>query len=227
LDVESDARVIHNAARAEMRLSPCSTFKIPNTLIALETGVVDGPGTTIEWDRQKYPKQPSWDFLKANAGVDWARDHTLSSAFEHSCVWFYQEVAKQIGVDRMTAFLKRFDYGNQDVSGGIDRFWLESSLKVSAMDQAAFLKRFVLGELGLTEKTRRDALEVFERERSGDAVLYAKTGGCYDLGWFVGFVDNGGDKSVFTFNMAGTYEETSKKRISLSLEMLRALGAWP
>ncbi len=75
---------IYNPARAETRFIPASTFKIPNTLIALETGIVDGPDFTLPWDSIANPRGQYWP-------ESWARDQTLRSAFQNSVVWYYQE----------------------------------------------------------------------------------------------------------------------------------------
>ena len=85
-----DRYVRYNEMRAADRFSPCSTFKIPNTLIGLETGAAKSAYMTIKWDQEKHPKQSFWDDLKRIAGVDWARDHTLKSAFRNSVVWYYK-----------------------------------------------------------------------------------------------------------------------------------------
>jgi beta-lactamase class D len=34
----------------------------------------------------------------------------------------------------------KISYGNQDISGGIDQFWLSSSLKISPKEQADFME---------------------------------------------------------------------------------------
>jgi len=76
------------------------------------------------------------------------RDQTVRTAFRDSVVWFYQDVATRIGEQQMKRYLTQFNYGNQDISGGIDRFWLGSSLRISAEEQVAFLMKFYRGELG-------------------------------------------------------------------------------
>lgn len=226
LDVAKDIRLVYNDKRANTRFSPCSTFKIPNTLIALETGFANGPDMTIKWDPIAYPKEEWWDTMLKPFGFDWARDHTLRSAFQNSCVWFYKELAKKTGAEKMQAYLDKFDYGNRDISGGIDSFWLESSLQISAVEQVDFLKHLVKNGPGLSEKTRHDGFSIFEKERRESRVLYAKTGGGKDIGWFVGIVENGGKQYIFALNMAGSFQETGAKRVDISLEILKALGVW-
>lgn len=225
-DLRCRVDIVENPERSKRRFSPCSTFKIPNTLIALETGVATGPSMEMKWDREKYPKEPWWDEVLKPMGIRWDRDHTLKSAFRNSCVWSYRELAKRVGQEKMQAFLNDFDYGNKDISGGIDHFWLDSTLEISAVEQVAFLKKLVQNDLPIREKTRSDALQVFERERRKEAVLYAKTGGGERIGWFVGFIESGRDRYIFAFNMAGTYDEVKNKRVELSINMLKELGVW-
>ena len=225
-DLGREIEIVVNAERAKTRFSPYSTFKIPNTLIALETGAATGPLMEIKWDEKKYPKEAWWDEVLKPMGIRWDRDHTLKSAFQNSCVWFFKELAKKIGTEKMQTFLNNFDYGNKDISGGIDAFWLESSLKISAIEQIAFLKKLVQSTLPIRKKTRTDALQVFEREKKANSILYAKTGTGKDIGWFVGFIERGQDSYIFAFNMAGTYEEVSEKRVALSTKMLQELGVW-
>ena len=219
LDLQKDIEIVHNDDRAEKRFSPCSTFKIPNSLIALETGVMQNEKSAIKWDHNKYPKQPFW-------GVNWDKDHTLKSAYNNSCVWCYMEIAEQIGTDKMQSYVDRFRYGNQDIKSGRSPFWIESSLKISAKEQIVFLKRFVQQELGLKNSTYDEAKRVLERERTPSAVLYAKTGSGDNIGWFVGIVEKQNKHFIFAFNMAGTFKDVAAKRVSVSLSALRELGVW-
>ena len=225
-DVANQRQLVHNEVRANKRFTPQSTFKIPNTLIALESGAVDGPETLIAWDETAYPKESWWDEVLGPMGMAWDRDHTLRSAFKHSCVWYFRELAKRIGEETMQASLNKFDYGNNDISGGIDHFWLESSLRISAVEQVAFLKKLVTRKLPISDKTRKAAYFVFERERKADAVLYAKTGGGKDIGWFVGFIESNANTYVFALNMAGSFNQTAKQRVTISLKVLQELGVW-
>lgn len=102
--------VVHNPERAQIRFLPASTYKIPNTLIALETGVADGPDFTLARDSSLAPEQDWWPEA-------WARDHhTLRTALPNSVVWYYQELARRIGAEQMQQFVNRLEYGNRDIS---------------------------------------------------------------------------------------------------------------
>jgi beta-lactamase class D len=226
LDMKEKTPLVINRARAAQRFSPCSTFKIPHTLIALETGVAQGPQTAIPWDPRKYPEEEWWKEVLAPAGMHWNRDHTLRTAFRQSCVWYFRETAKKIGAGRMQRYVDAFDYGNRDISSGIDSFWLQGSLRISAQEQVAFLSRLVRRELGVSDDAMAAALQVFMAEEKHGATLYAKTGGGSDIGWYVGFIIRGSDTFLFAFNMPGPFAQTAKKRVDVSLRLLEELGAW-
>ena len=158
-DKADDRYVRFDPERCRKRLTPFSTFKIPNSLIGLETGVIADPDAVVKWDQTKYPAEDHWP-------EGWKRDQSLRSAFKASAVWFYRDLAKKVGRESMSGFLKRFEYGNQDQCGGIDTFWLNSSLKISADEQVEFLKAFLDGQLGLAPRTNRIAREIMVYEKT-------------------------------------------------------------
>src|ERR1043165_6120096 len=59
LDQNENQYYIYNLSRAQEALSPCSTFKIPNSLISLETHAVRSK-QTVKWDKTKNPPQDYW-----------------------------------------------------------------------------------------------------------------------------------------------------------------------
>jgi beta-lactamase class D len=226
LDVKNQTRLVYDKKRAERRFSPYSTFKIPHTLIALETGVAAGPGAEIKWDQEKYPKEEWWDTTLKPRGIIWDQDHTLSSAFANSCVWYYKETAKKIGAEKMQEMVDKFNYGNRDISSAIDSFWLGESLEISAAEQVDFLEKIVKKELPLKEKTYTDGLAVFKRDSRDGKTLYAKTGGGKDIGWFVGFITDNDNSYIFAFNMPGTFEQTADRKIEVPAKILHELKVW-
>ena len=211
----------HDPQRAAARFSPCSTFKIPNALIGLDSGVIPSPDSVLAWDGRHWAMSPEWN-----------RDHDLASAMRHSVVWYFQELARRVGAGRMQAYLERLDYGNRDISGGIDRFWLGSSLTISADEQVEFLARLQGGQLplGLAGQRQVKAMLVLE-ERAG-AVLRGKTGswrpgqeGVWTLGWFVGWVERDGQAYIFACRLeAGAGREAHGGRAREVAEAV--LHAW-
>ncbi len=199
-DVAAGETLRHDPARAAARTAPCSTFKIPNSVIGLETGVLADASTAFRWDGQKRDIEA------------WNRDHDLRSAIRESVVWYYQELARRVGSDRMGQWLATLRYGNEDMSGGLDRFWLGSSLRISPDEQVDFLERLFTGRLPVSPRTLSIVKEILVREpplASAGLVYRGKTGSCQDPGasdphgWWVGSVEKDGRLSVFAALIEG------------------------
>lgn len=213
--------------RAARRFPPASTFKIPNTVIALETGVASGPDFPIPWDSVRNPRT---GFFPGS----WARDQTLRSAFRSSVVWYYQEIARQIGARRMREWLRRLDYGNASIAGGIDRFWLDGGLRISADEQVSFLRRILAGEpdTDVSAPTRASLRDVALLETGTGWRLFGKTGtsevtATRENGWIVGWLEQDGGTAYYAINMEG--EEVwerwrPERRTRLALQVLREVG---
>lgn len=180
----------NNFDEAETGHLPASTFKIPNTIIALETGLAGGPEYLFKWDGTD-----RW--LDA-----WEQDLTLKEAFAASCVPCYQEVARAVGAERMRAELERLGYANMVFdSSTVDNFWLGGKSSITPSQQIDFLRRLYLGKLPVRPTTQTAIRDIMTRERTGDYVLSGKTGwsvdGARNNGWFVGFLER--DNKVFFF----------------------------
>jgi beta-lactamase class D len=225
-DTRHERTVRFDAKRCQQRFTPFSTFKIPNTLIALETGVVADPDAVVRWDPKKRPAQSHWP-------EGWKRDHSLRSAFQASAIWFFQEVAVKVGPRRMAEHLRRFRYGNQDISGGIDRFWLASSLKISADEQVEFLRALLEGRLGVSQRSRDILRDVMLYEKGPAYTIRAKTGGGpvgpgKALGWLVGYVEANDNVYIFALNTDGpSYDAIKDKRVDLAKAAMRELKVLP
>lgn len=215
---DGEVIAIHDPDRAATRFSPASTFKIPNTLIALSAGVVVDEASTFEWD-----------------GVErdvatWNQDQTLATAFSRSCVWCYQVIARSVGRDTYLQELAAFDYGNRVVGGAVDRFWLDGSLAISATEQIAFLASLLGGELDVPEQHLEVLLNIMAVDETDDYALYAKsgwTGAALHTGWYVGFVDTADGRSLFALNIDMQRAEQAPLRKNLALDALRALDIIP
>lgn len=175
--------VIHGPEASAVRTPPCSTFKVLNSLIFLETGVADGPDFPLKWDGVRREIEP------------WNQDQTLRSAFSVSCVWYFQTLASRVGLERYRELLPKAGYGNNDVSGGVTQFWLQSSMAISPREQVEFLRRLHARRLPFSERTVETVLDIMTLARSGGRVFRGKTGsgrataaGAPDQGWFIGSV---------------------------------------
>ncbi len=175
---------------------PASTFKIPNSLIALETGVVADP------DKDVF----KWDGVTRSIEA-WNKDHTMRSAIAASAVPVYQEIARRIGQERMQKYLDLFDYGNRDIGGGIDQFWLSGNLRIDPIQQVDFVDRLRRGVLPVSKRSQDLVRDILPVTKVGDATIHAKSGllgaevGKPSLGWLVGWAEKGSEQTVFAMNM--------------------------
>lgn len=225
LDARTGHRMVHDLERARKRFIPASTFKIPHSLIALETGIVDGTDFELSWDPAVVPPETFWP-------ESWRRDQTLRSAFRDSVVWFYQELARRVGPDRMRAYLDRFRYGNRQIGGGIDEFWLRGDLRISPLEQTEFLHRLYDRDLGVSERTTALVEELMVLEETPWYRLSGKTGTAEltpsrELGWLVGALHTGDAFYLFALNMEGdrVWEDwPPASRTDLVRDLFRTLG---
>jgi beta-lactamase class D len=235
-DLKNERYLRHNPARCRERFSPFSTFKIPNSLIGLDTNVITDADFLIRWEPQKYPMQSDWTVAPF---VHWKQDQTLRSAIKYSVVWYYRELAKRVGQERMKKYVSDFEYGNQDISGGLnspslfEAFWLNSSLRISADEQIEFLKKFYAGKLPVAERSTNIVKDILVLEKTDRYTLSGKTGGGSlpngkSLGWFVGYVETNGNVYFFATNIEGAnYAAIRDRRIELTKEILKELGYLP
>ncbi len=184
------------------RLPPCSTFKIWNTLIGLEAGVISSPDEPFyKWDGE------------VRAIREWNKDLTVKEAFQASCVPAFQSLARKIGHDRMQAWIEKIGYGDRDISAGQDIFWLPAkgrkTVLITPTEQAQLMCRLASGKLPFSEKSMAVLKEIMAVKTTDRGVLYGKTGsgmgedGQYRLGWFVGFVESKGKTYGFACDAQG------------------------
>jgi beta-lactamase class D len=224
-DLKSDRYLRYNEERCRRRFSPFSTFKIPNSLIGLETGVIKDAEFVIPWDRVKYPPG-NWNIEPFK---HWGQDQTLRTGIKYSVVWYYRELASRVGAARMDQWLAKFNYGNRDASGGIDSFWLNSSLRISADEQVEFLKAFYQERLPVSKRSLDIVKEIITLERTDSYKLSGKTGGGplgeRALGWFVGYLEKKGNAYFFALNIEGADNLAIRdERINLTKRILAGLG---
>ncbi len=217
LDLQTDEYFRYNSKRCAERFLPASTFKIPNSLIGLETGVIPDENFVIKWDGVN-----RWN-------NDWNKDHNLASAIKYSVVPYYQELARRVGKRNYNKYLKNLNYGNKIIGKKTDEFWLDNSLKISADEQIIFLKRFYEYSLPFSRRNIDIVKNIMSGEKYSKSLLKYKTGtgqkenGAY-IGWLVGYVEKEKDVCVFAFNVeAETFEEVRDLRSSASRDILKYL----
>jgi beta-lactamase class D len=211
-------RAVHPELATARRI-PASTFKIANSLIALDVGVVRDEHTVIPWD----------SVIRGRDELN--RDLDLVTAFRLSAVPHFQEIARRIGEDRMQQYLHRLHYGNENLGGGIDQFWLTGDLRICALEQIAFLRRLYQDSLPVSRRAMADVRDMMEMERTPSLILRGKTGWAqlpnhHEVGWWVGWVERGRDTFIFASMIEADSPGSSfgPARTGLAREVLRRLG---
>src|SRR3984885_2996415 len=218
--VEDYLVIASDKNRSGRAFLPASTFKIPNSLIALETGVVADP------DKDVF----KWDGVKRSIEA-WNKDHTMRTAIAASAVPVYQEIARRIGEARMQKYVDLLEYGNRNIGGGIDQFWLTGDLRIDPVQQIDFLDRLRRGVLPISKRSQDLVRDILPVTKVGDATIRAKSGllgagtGKPPLGWMVGWVEKGDTPPVFALNMDCLEPRHIADRMTLSQACLRDIGA--
>lgn len=209
---------VHNDARAATRFPIASTFKIFNSLIALEEKAVK-TDEVLPWNGQTY------DF------PDWNRDQTLASAFKVSCVWCYQQLASRIGKTTYRRYLKNSGYGVLKPSFQTTTFWLDGSLQVSAQEQVTFLRKLYLRQLPFSDSSYNTLRGIMLTEQTPAYSLRAKTGWAMSavpaVGWYVGYVETAADVWFFATNIMTRDAKDLPLRQMLTKEALTRKGIIP
>jgi len=197
---------IYGADRINKQYSPASTFKIFNSLAGLDSGVIPDTSYVIPWDgvqRGKY--------------APWHRANSMKSAFKYSVVWYYQELARKVGENRMKKYLSKNNYGNKDIGDKIDEFWLADmggKLRITMQEQIVFLQNLYDDKLKFSKRSQALVKGIMlDEQEPYDYRLYGKTGAAnYDgmsYGWYVGWIVFQGNPYFF----ATLIESTDPKNI--------------
>ena len=205
--------------RINKALIPASTFKIFSAMVALETGVVRDRDSVIEWDGT----------IRSRTELN--TDLNLENAFRLSAVPHFQSLVRRIGHERMQHYIDAVGYGNRDISGGNDVFWLEGNLRISPQQQIDFLVRLYRNELPFRPEVMETVKSIMGSERTTDYVLRNKTGlavleGDHNVGWWVGWVEEKDEVTFFAIALESIApdERFIPARIAIAREALISLG---
>lgn len=207
---------------AKTKFTPASTFKIPNTLVGLETGIID-INYVFKYDGGER-------MLEA-----WKKDLTLREAFQTSCVPCYQELARKVGVEKMRIVLDSVKYPGMTFDNStLDNFWLIGESEISPLEQVDFLRRFATKQFPLNEGTMESLKYVMAADTTAKGIMYAKTGlgeseGKY-LGWYVGYIQKPKNRIYFAtvIRPINDYDRNvfMAERKALTYNVLKTLGFW-
>lgn len=212
--LNSNKSYVFNAKRANTQLLPASTFKIPNSLIALDTKVIKDEKEIIFWDRKKR-------FLDV-----WNKNQTLKTAFKYSCVWCYQYFASKLSLDIYNDYLTKLKYGNMKTGNDLTSFWLSGDIKISPYEQIEFLKKVYTEKLPFTSEHLRLVKKIMIEEKNNKYTLHAKTGWATSSknkhGWYVGYIETSKDIWFFSTNLLISDFKRLYLRKQLTLEVFKS-----
>ena len=210
-DPTSQKYTIYNHDLAVTRSSPCSTFKIISSLIALENGIFEPENSTRTWSGEIF-----WN-------EDWNKNIDFQEAFRTSCVWYYRQVIDDIGEDLMQRELDRLQYGNCDISDWEGRlntnnnnrdltgFWIESSLKISPKEQVEVMERIFGPDSDYSKEAQNELKQVMlvPETDSTNVSIYGKTGmgksdGIVVDAWFTGLAEHTTGEIYFCVRLGRT-----------------------
>lgn len=219
MDNSTGGITIYNMEMDTTRVTPASTFKIVNSLIGLETGRITDENMVIKWDGIKRYKE------------EWNKDNSMKEAFKVSSVPYYQEVARRIGSDTMKYWIDTLSYGNKNMEGSIDSFWLNNKLKISPDEQLGMLKRLYFDQLPFRKSTQEIVRGVMLQEENTNYKLSYKTGWGFDeqnnaLGWLVGWIEENRHVYFFVTLLKSKDKEYDMKpsRIDITKNILKHYG---
>lgn len=218
-NLKGDKTFVCGAEGADRRFLPASTFKIPNTLIALEEGAVKSPTEIIAWDG------------KDKGSREWNKDQSIMTALPSSCVWFYQELARRVGNEAYLRRLKAMDYGNAKTGKNLATFWLDGDLRISPKEQIVFLKKVYREELPYMRSSYAALKDALIVRRGPGYVVRAKTGWTMrvspQIGWYVGYAETKDEVWFFAARIDIRSDRDAAFREKAAFKALEGLGLIP
>lgn len=181
---------VYNLGLDTTRVLPASTFKIVNALVSLQTGIATDENAIIKWDGITRPNK------------DWNKDLSLTDAFKVSSVPHFQSLARSIGMDTMKSFIDSLSYGNKMLTGPIDSFWLNNTLKISPDEQLGLMKQLYFDQLPFRASVQESVRKMMLQEDNTLYKLSYKTGWGFDekknnIGWVAGWIEE--NRHVYFF----------------------------
>ncbi|WP_214470681.1 class D beta-lactamase [Mesorhizobium sp. dw_380] len=200
----ASGKTLYQDGTCDQRFSPASTFKVPLSLIGYDAGILSDEHT------------PSWDYKPEFNAVKRDRKSVDPVIWERdSILWYSREITRRLGAENFAGYVSKFDYGNKDVSGnpgkddGLTHSWVNSSLKITPVEQVDFLRKLLARKLPVSAKAYEMTSAIIPTFQTGGWTVQGKTGSTSlandadkirdkrSLGWFVGWAKKDGRQIVF------------------------------
>ena len=218
-DLENDAWSIHDMEHATLRVAPNSTYKIYDALFGLEEEIITPENSFIAWNGETYPFEA------------WNADQTLQSAMNSSVNWYFESVDEQLGAANISNYIEEIGYGNENISGDFSTYWMESSLKISPIEQVELLTRLQNNSLGFAPENINAVKDAICLSSSDAGTFYGKTGtGRVDgqdvNGWFIGYIETVDNTYFFATNIGADSDATGGNATEITMSILSDMNIW-
>ena len=218
-DLRNDVWSIHDIEHATLRVAPDSTYKIYDALFGLEEGVITPEDSFIAWNGKNYPFET------------WNSDQTLQSAMTSSVNWYFQAIDEQLASTNIRNYIQQIGYGNENVSGRLSTYWLESSLKISPVEQVKLLTKLQNNSLGFSSENINAVKDAICLSSSDAGTFYGKTGtGRVDgqdvNGWFIGYIETADNTYFFATNIGADSDATGGNATEITMSILSNMNIW-
>jgi len=205
---------------SQLETLPASTFKVVNSLIALETGAVRDENEIIPWidnyDTAKYGNRPNI-----------YRDMNMRDAYKLSAAWVYVELAKKIGKAKYREYLNQIGYGNGNLSVQDPDFWNFGEFAISPSNQINVLVGIYEETLPFSKRSFKILKEIMIEEVTDTYVIRAKTGWTRangkDIGWWIGYVERTDNVYFFATRLTKDEDESNPDFGSCRKEITRKI----
>lgn len=218
-DAAKDSWLIYNREYAITRIPPASTFKIYSALFGLESGIITPEQSLIPWNGQNY----RYDL--------WNADQTLESAMQNSVTWYFQALDQRTSLSSIKKYVQETGYGNRRIEGDISSYWINSSLKISPVEQVEMLKKLYDNQFGFSPeniKAVKDSIRLYSTDKG---TLSGKTGteevnGENTSGWFIGYLEKDNHTYFFASNIQSEKLASGPLATELTFSILSDLKLW-
>lgn len=219
-DTKNDLYQIYNSTRCEQGFLPASTFKILNSLIGLETGIITDENMVIPWDSI------------ARTEEAWNKDHSLKTAIPYSVVPYFQEIARRIGTQRMKEYVDDSDFGRMEINEQtIDRFWLWGNSRITPWEQMNFMLHFYSYKLPFSNQNIDLVKKLIILKQTENWTFSGKTGMTVqdnkNIGWLVGYVEENDNVWFYVCNVEGENDNLARfreSRMGITEKVLKSIG---
>lgn len=218
-DSANDTWNIHDIEHATLRVAPNSTYKIYDALFGLEASIITPEDSFIAWNGESYPFEA------------WNADQTLQSAMNSSVNWYFQTIDEQLGASNLCNYIKKIGYGNENLSGGLASYWMESTLEISPIEQVELLTKLTNNSFGFSSENINAVKDAICLSSSDTGTFYGKTGtGRVDgqdvNGWFVGFLETADNTYFFATNIGADRGATGSSATEITMSILSDMNIW-